>query len=250
MSRAASVVARLPQLEHPGVAPGRDVRGGAETNPAPPSASSGRQSSSMPDQTSSSRPHAASTREKCSKSLVVSLIPTKLSTSREEPGHRLRGRCRPRSGRHVVGDDRQVGELGGDRRVPDVQRLLGGPGVVRGDDQRRVGAERRGPPPVSSMVSSQLGRCRCRRRPAPGRRPSSATVRIAATRSSMVCALGSPVEPPIEMPCVPWASCQLTRLARLSWSTSPSAVNGVTSGAIEPVISLRSGAVAAHCSPR
>src|SRR6516162_9743773 len=51
----------------------------ALTKPAPPSASSGRQSSSIPDQTRVSRPAACSTREKCSKSLVVSLTPTMLS---------------------------------------------------------------------------------------------------------------------------------------------------------------------------
>jgi hypothetical protein len=60
---------------------------------------------------------------------------------------------------------------------------------------------------------------------------------MAAARSSTVCALGSPVDPPMEMPFEPWAICQCTRLARLAWSTSPSAVNGVTTGAIEPVIS-------------
>ncbi len=53
----------------------------ALTNPAPPSASSGRHSSSIPDQTSSSGPQACRTREKCSKSRVVSLIPKTLPKS-------------------------------------------------------------------------------------------------------------------------------------------------------------------------
>ncbi len=54
----------------------------AETNPAPPSDSSGRQSSSMPDHISVSRPATCSTREKCSKSFVVSLTPTMLACAR------------------------------------------------------------------------------------------------------------------------------------------------------------------------
>ena len=65
---------------------------------------------------------------------------------------------------------------------------------------------------------------------------SAATVRIASARSAMVCDEGSPVEPPIEMPCEPEASCQWTSRRSESWSTAPSAVNGVTSGAIDPVI--------------
>jgi hypothetical protein len=45
--------------------------------------------------------------------------------------------------------------------------------------------------------------------------------RIAAIRSPTVCALGSPVEPPSEMPCEPDSSCNATNARRLSWSTSP-----------------------------
>ena len=51
----------------------------AETNPTPPRDSSGRHSSSIPDQISVSRPATCSTREKCSKSFVVSLTPTMLA---------------------------------------------------------------------------------------------------------------------------------------------------------------------------
>ena len=54
----------------------------ALTKPMPPSASSGRHSSSMPDHIRKSRPHRWNTREKCSKSLVVSLMPTMLSWAR------------------------------------------------------------------------------------------------------------------------------------------------------------------------
>jgi hypothetical protein len=54
----------------------------ALTNPAPPSASSGRHSSSIPDHTRVSVPATCSTREKCSKSLVVSLTPTMFAKSR------------------------------------------------------------------------------------------------------------------------------------------------------------------------
>ena len=66
---------------------------------------------------------------------------------------------------------------------------------------------------MSSIVSSSFAD------PVPGTtgtRPATAstTVRMAAARSSMVCALGSPVDPPMEMPFEPWAICQCTRLAR------------------------------------
>ena len=44
------------------------------------------------------------------------------------------------AGWHVVGDDRQSGELARDRAVPGEQALLGGPRVVRRDDQHRVRA--------------------------------------------------------------------------------------------------------------
>ena len=86
---------------------------------------------------------------------------------------------------------------------------------------------------VSSSVSSSLAE------PVPGtngtRSPtSSATTRMAAIRSATVCALGSPVEPPIEMPCEPASSCHRTSARMPSWSTSPSAVKGVTIGAIDP----------------
>jgi hypothetical protein len=54
----------------------------ALTKPIPPIASSGKHNSSIPDHISTSRPHRWNTREKCSKSLVVSLMPTMLSCAR------------------------------------------------------------------------------------------------------------------------------------------------------------------------
>ncbi len=42
---------------------------------------------------------------------------------------------------HVVDDDRKVGELGGDARVPPEQALLLGTPVVGGDDEGGGGAE-------------------------------------------------------------------------------------------------------------
>lgn len=56
---------------------------------------------------------------------------------------------------------------------------------------------------VSSIVSSIFAE------PVPGRNgtwsaTSSLTIRIASARSATVWALGSPVDPPKEMPCVPF----------------------------------------------
>ena len=86
---------------------------------------------------------------------------------------------------------------------------------------------------VSSSVSSSLAE------PVPGTNGtrsaiSSAAALIAAARSAVVWALGSPVEPPSEMPWLPDSSCQRTRLRSASRSGAPSAVNGETTGAIEP----------------
>ena len=205
-------------------------------NPAPPSASSGRQSSSMPDQTISSGPHSCSTRLKCSKSFVVSLTPTKLSTSRyrrrDGLGRDVDGGAR----RHVVGDDRQVGELGGDGLVPDVQRLLGGAGVVRRDDQRGVDAELDGGGGELDRLVQLRGAGADDDGDAVGDRLGDRRDRGDALLDRL-CAPGSPVEPPIETPWVPLASCHSTRFARLSWSTAPSAVNGVIRGTIDPRIS-------------
>src|SRR6516162_861458 len=57
---------------------------------------------------------------------------------------------------------------------------------------------------------------------------------MAVIRSWSDCALGSPVEPPSEMPCEPESSCQLIRRRRPSVSSCPSPVNGVTTGAMDP----------------
>src|SRR5580692_11254484 len=88
---------------------------------------------------------------------------------------------------------------------------------------------------VSSSVSSSLAE------PVPGtngtRSPiSSAAALIAAARSAVLCADGSPVEPPSEMPWLPDSSCQRIRLRSPSVSGAPSAVNGETTGAIDPRI--------------
>src|SRR5699024_6543107 len=69
---------------------------------------------------------------------------------------------------------------------------------------------------------------------------SSAAARIASARSSILWALGSPVDPPIEIPWEPLASCQRINRRRLAVSSAPSAVNGVITGPSEPVICLGS----------
>ena len=86
---------------------------------------------------------------------------------------------------------------------------------------------------VSSSVSSSLAE------PVPGTNGtrsaiSSATATIALARSAVDWALGSPVDPPSEMPWLPDSSCQRTRPRSDSRSGRPSAVNGETTGAIEP----------------
>src|SRR5215469_237587 len=88
---------------------------------------------------------------------------------------------------------------------------------------------------VSSSVSGSLAE------PVPGtngtRSPiSRAAARMAAARSAVDWALGSPVEPPREMPWLPDSSCQRMRLRRDSRSGAPSAVKGETTGAIDPLI--------------
>jgi hypothetical protein len=88
---------------------------------------------------------------------------------------------------------------------------------------------------VSSSVSGSFAD------PVPGtkgtRSPiSSAAARMAAARSAVDCALGSPVEPPSEMPWLPDSSCQRIKARKDSRSGSPSAVKGETTGAIDPRI--------------
>src|SRR5580693_5432254 len=88
---------------------------------------------------------------------------------------------------------------------------------------------------VSSSVSSSLAD------PVPGTKGtrsliSSAAALIAVARSVVVCADGSPVDPPREMPCDPDSSCQRISARSPSRSGAPSAVNGETTGAMEPRI--------------
>ena len=88
---------------------------------------------------------------------------------------------------------------------------------------------------VSASVSSSLAD------PVPGTNGtrsaiSSAAALIAVARSVVDCADGSPVDPPREMPWLPDSSCQRIRLRSPSRSAAPSAVNGDTTGAIEPRI--------------
>ena len=115
--------------------------------------------------------------------------------------------------RHVVQHDRHVGE--GRGRPSEYQReqtFLRRPRVVGRDHQGDVGAEidRR---LVSAPTSRRAWPSRCRGRRGRDRRPRRRPLRMAAMRSATVCALGSPVDPPIEMPCEPDASCHRTRLA-------------------------------------
>ena len=95
----------------------------------------------MPDHMSVSRPHRWKTREKCSKSLVVSLMPTTLWIVAPQAGDRLRCDVDGGSDRHVVQHDRHLRERAGHRRVPLVQAVLRRPRVVRRDHERDVGAE-------------------------------------------------------------------------------------------------------------
>lgn len=88
---------------------------------------------------------------------------------------------------------------------------------------------------VSSSVSSSLAE------PVPGTKGtrsaiSAAAALIAAARSAVLCADGSPVDPPSEIPWLPDSSCQRIRLRSPSRSGAPSAVNGETTGAMEPLI--------------
>src|SRR5580692_689399 len=92
---------------------------------------------------------------------------------------------------------------------------------------------------VSSRVSSSLAE------PVPGTNGtrsaiSSAAALIAAARSAVDCADGSPVDPPSEIPWEPDSSCQRIRFRSPSVSAAPSAVNGDTTGAIEPRIAAGS----------
>ncbi len=75
--------------------------------------------------------------------------------------------------------------------------------------------------------------------PVPGRngtRPSiaAAAARITSMRSATVIEVGSPVEPPTEMPCVPCSSCQSISRGIDSRSSSPASVKGVISGVMAP----------------
>jgi hypothetical protein len=74
--------------------------------------------------------------------------------------------------------------------------------------------------------------------PPDGGRCRSATTeaasRIASARSARVCALGSPVEPPSEIPCEPLASWNSISRRSPAGSGAPSRANGVTTGAMEP----------------
>ena len=83
--------------------------------------------------------------------------------------------------------------------------------------------------------------------PVPGRkgqRPSiaSAAARITVIRSATVIDVGSPVEPPTEMPWLPFSSCQSISRGMASRSSAPSAVKGVTRGVIAPRIAVGSAA--------
>ena len=96
-----------------------------------------------------------------------------------------------------------------DARVPLEQALLLRAPVVRGDDERRRGAEALRPR-RSARASRPSARCRCRGGTGRARRSPRRAARMTAMRSATVCEVGSPVEPPTEMPCVPCSSCQST----------------------------------------
>ncbi len=61
-----------------------------------------------------------------------------------------------------------------------------------------------------------------------------APARRTAIRSSTVCEIGSPVEPPIEIPCEPCSICQSIREETAAKSMLPSSWKGVTSGVMAP----------------
>src|SRR5579859_4111607 len=88
---------------------------------------------------------------------------------------------------------------------------------------------------VSSSVSGSFAE------PVPGTNGtrsliSATAARIAAARSCVDWAPGSPVEPPSEMPWLPDSSCQRISARRPYRSGAPSAVKGETTGAIDPRI--------------
>jgi len=83
--------------------------------------------------------------------------------------------------------------------------------------------------------------------PVPGRNGQRPSIALAATcitvmRSATVIEVGSPVEPPTEMPWLPWASCQSMSREIASRSSAPSALKGVTRGVIAPRIAVGSAA--------
>ena len=83
----------------------------AETNPTPPSDSSGRHSSSIPDQISVSRPGDVQHPGEVLEVLRGLLDPDDVGVRLPQPGDGLRRDVDRGPRRHVVGDQRQVGEL-------------------------------------------------------------------------------------------------------------------------------------------
>ena len=189
-----------------------------------------------------SLPHSSSTYEKCSKSFVVSFIPTTFSRA----GHSrptVSGVMSTAARRDVVGDDREVGELPATasttRRAPPA-----GPGVVRRDHQRRVAPSLPcGSGDFERLVEELWSWCRAGT--APGRRsprPPYASPRSARPRSAP---LGSPCEfcrARCRASPRPPAGKRISARRLLSWSTAPSAVNGVMTGAMDPRMVVGSAA--------
>lgn len=66
------------------------------------------------------------------------LDPDEVAARTEQPRDRLRRKIDRGPARHVVGNDRQVRELPAHRAVPDEQRLLRRPRIIRRDHQRSV----------------------------------------------------------------------------------------------------------------
>ena len=57
-------------------------------------------------------------------------------------------------------------------------------------------------------------------------------------RSATVCDVGSPVDPPTEIACVPRSICQSMSRPTDARSSEPSSWNGVTRGVIAPFTSV------------
>ena len=207
-----------------------------ETNPAPPSASSGRQSSSIPDQTSSSGAADVQHAGEVLEVLRRLLDPDDVVEVAEQPPHRLRGDVDGGAGRHVV-DRRSAGRgtpwrpsrtsgrapPGWGGRSTGVMISAASAPASAGDggqlqglvELRRAGAgqERH---PVADDVGGEPDRV------APARRRSARPARRWSRRSRCRA-----------------SRCRAANVIsrrRPSGSGAPSSVNGVTTGAIEPRI--------------